>query len=167
PSEGYTLKHNGAMADMPQWLVAACLKPNPPGASARPPTISVTAGELHILATEAESALIAAGAEIFQRALLVRPPLIELPAYNNRKTQAAVLAEVTRPGMIDELSRVAHWEKWNERKKRQVLTDPPDKLAAIVLSRFGRWRFPHVLGIISTPTLRSDGSLITRPGLDE
>ena len=81
--------------------------PNGDGASARPPTITVTAGELHILATKAESVLIAAGAEIFQRGVLVRPAVIELPASDNRKTQAAVLAEVTRPGMIDELSRVA------------------------------------------------------------
>ena len=69
--------------------------------------------------------------------------------------------------MIDELSRVARWEKWNERKKRYVSTDPPDKMVAVLLSRFGRWRFPYARGIISTPTLRSDGSLITRPGLDE
>ena len=53
----------------------------------------------------AESALIAAGAEIFQRGVLVRPAVIELPASDNRKTQAAVLADVTSPGMIDELSR--------------------------------------------------------------
>jgi hypothetical protein len=46
--------------------------PNGGAASASPPTITVTAGKLHILATEAESALIAAGAEIFQRGALVR-----------------------------------------------------------------------------------------------
>jgi hypothetical protein len=97
----------------------------------------------------------------------VRPALIELPASDNRKTHAAMLAEATGPGMIDELSRVARWEKWNERKKRYVSTDPPDKMVAVLLSRFGRWRFPYARGIISTPTLRSDGSLITRPGLDE
>ena len=28
PSEGYTIKHNGPLADMPHWLVTACLKPN-------------------------------------------------------------------------------------------------------------------------------------------
>ncbi|MCL2429406.1 MAG: bifunctional DNA primase/polymerase, partial [Alphaproteobacteria bacterium] len=27
PSGGYTVKHNGGLADMPQWLIAACLKP--------------------------------------------------------------------------------------------------------------------------------------------
>jgi hypothetical protein len=30
PSEGYTIKHSGAPADMPPWLIKACLKPDPP-----------------------------------------------------------------------------------------------------------------------------------------
>src|SRR5262249_42701429 len=29
-----------------------------------------------------------------------------------------------------------------------------------------RWRFPHVNGIITTPTLRPDGSLLADPGYD-
>ena len=40
PSEGYTIKHNGPLADMPQWLVTACLKPDPrppPPGPHRPP----------------------------------------------------------------------------------------------------------------------------------
>jgi hypothetical protein len=38
-SEGYTIKHNGPLADMPRWLVAACLKPErpPPSGPRRPP----------------------------------------------------------------------------------------------------------------------------------
>jgi hypothetical protein len=30
PSKGYTIKRNGALADMPQWLISACMKPEPP-----------------------------------------------------------------------------------------------------------------------------------------
>lgn len=30
PSPGYGVKHNGVLATMPQWLVTACLKPEPP-----------------------------------------------------------------------------------------------------------------------------------------
>jgi hypothetical protein len=36
----------------------------------------------------------------------------------------------------------------------------------MVLSRERRWAFPHVSGIITTPTLRSDGSLLSAPGYD-
>jgi putative DNA primase/helicase len=41
PSKGYTIKHNGPLADMPQWLLTACLKPErpppPPPGPRRPP----------------------------------------------------------------------------------------------------------------------------------
>jgi hypothetical protein len=41
PSKGYTIKHNDPLADMPQWLVTACLKPErpppPPPGPRRPP----------------------------------------------------------------------------------------------------------------------------------
>jgi hypothetical protein len=39
PSKGYTIKHNGPLADMPQWLVTACLKPErpPPPRPRHPP----------------------------------------------------------------------------------------------------------------------------------
>ncbi len=131
------------------------------------PVIVVEAGKLHVLTDLAEAALIAAGAEIYQRGILVRPAIVELPAANDRKTQAAVLAELTAAGMLDELSQAAIWQRYNERKKRHVKTDPPPQAAAVLLARAGRWRFPYVRGIISTPTLRWDGSLITRPGLDE
>jgi len=36
----------------------------------------------------------------------------------------------------------------------------------MVLSRERRWVFPHVSGIITTPTLRPDGSLLATPGYD-
>ena len=38
PSKGYTIKHNGPLADMPPWLVEACLQPEqPPPSPPRPP----------------------------------------------------------------------------------------------------------------------------------
>jgi hypothetical protein len=36
----------------------------------------------------------------------------------------------------------------------------------VLLASERRWRFPHVNGIITTPTLRPDGSLLAEPGYD-
>src|SRR5262249_8148337 len=36
----------------------------------------------------------------------------------------------------------------------------------MVLARESRWTFPRVSGIITTPTLRADGSLLALPGYD-
>jgi hypothetical protein len=135
------------------------------GAASRP-TIRVVAGMLDILATQAETALIAAGAEIFQRgSVLARPARTELPASDNRKTLAAVFSVLNRPRMVDELSKVAIFERAKD--NCWVAADPPEKVADILLSRHGGWRLRHARGIINAPTLRSDGSLITQPGLDE
>jgi putative DNA primase/helicase len=157
---GYTIQHD----------------PPPPDPPRPPPTIRIKAGILHTLADQAQSALIAAKTEIFQRGkLLVRPALTEMPAadiwvngvrMHDRKTMAAVLDGLQKDGLVDELSKAARWEKFNEKKGGHVQADPPDKVAALLLSRFGRWEFPSVCGIICTPTLRPDGTLITRRGFD-
>ena len=38
--------------------------------------------------------------------------------------------------------------------------------AEIVLSRVGQWRLPTVAGVITTPTIRPDGSILRKPGYD-
>jgi hypothetical protein len=45
PSEGYTIKHNGQLADMPQWLIEACLKPQQPPPPPPRPRHSPLAGD--------------------------------------------------------------------------------------------------------------------------
>jgi hypothetical protein len=52
------------------------------------------------------------------------------------------------------------------RLNRFVPADPPKDVAEVLLARAGRWHLPVVRGIISSPTLRPDGSLIAEPGLD-
>src|SRR5262249_38492193 len=44
--------------------------------------------------------------------------------------------------------------------------DPPNVLVRMTLARARRWAYPHVSGIITTPTLRPDGSLLAAPGYD-
>ncbi|MCJ2124046.1 hypothetical protein [Methylobacterium sp. J-077] len=43
---------------------------------------------------------------------------------------------------------------------------PPGRLTLTLLAREGQWRVPPVAGIITTPTLRPDGSLLTAAGYD-
>jgi hypothetical protein len=120
------------------------------------------------MADEGETALLAAGTEIYQRGkYLVRPAVVELPAADGRKTLAGVLSPISNASMRDELAQVAHWKKWSERARNYVPTDPPEDVAEVLLSRFGRWQLPYARGVISTPALHYDGSLITKPGLDE
>src|SRR5262249_32850882 len=47
-----------------------------------------------------------------------------------------------------------------------VDTDPPLRHIRVMLASERRWRFPHVTGVITTPTLRPDGTLLADPGHD-
>lgn len=132
------------------------------------PTITLEAGELHNIASEAETALIDAGTPFYVRGeALVRPVTDDLPAAHGRRTKVARLSAVVEASLIDRLSRSANWQKWDGRAKRYVTADPTPKVAAVVLARDGEWRFPRLTGVITTPTLRPDGTILSDPGYDE
>ena len=131
------------------------------------PLIRIVAGHLDTLADEAEQAIIAAGVSLYQRGGdLVRPIRRELPAAHGQTTLAAGLAALTLPAAVDQLSTVARWERYDARTKDWLQTDPPEKVAKILLSRAGRWTVPHVAGVVTVPTMRPDGSILRKPGYD-
>src|SRR5690606_2110019 len=78
----------------------------------------------------------------------------------------ARLARVTHNVMLDYLSRSANFVKFDARKKKQRRCDPPEKVSQVILSRDGEWPFPRLAGVITTPTLRPDGSILSEPGYD-
>ena len=132
------------------------------------PLIRVAPGYLPEMADEAEAAIIKAKRHIYQRgASLLRPVNTLLDASHGRKALIAVLHEVTKTHLRDVMARPARWEKFSVRKNKDVKADPPDDVAAIILDRFGEWSFPPIVGIISTPTLRPDGTVLSEQGHDQ
>jgi putative DNA primase/helicase len=65
------------------------------------------------------------------------------------------------------VAECAIFERYNIRKKEWTPVDPPPQLVRTLLAREKRWQFPQVSGIITTPTLRFDGSLLCTPGYDQ
>ncbi len=131
------------------------------------PLIRTSGGNLHIEASEGEAALLAAGRPIYQRGdSLVRPAMQIVAAARGRSTHAASLVEIGAAGLTDALCQVATWERFDKRSKEWVEINPPAAVAATILSRVGEWRFPRIAGVITTPTLRPDGSLLSEPGYD-
>lgn len=131
------------------------------------PTITLQAGELHNIATEAETALMRSGAPFYVRGeKIVKPVAEDMPSSNGGTTRVARLAEVSEASMIDFMSRSAVWLKWDARSKKHVSADPTPKIAATLLSRDGEWRFPKLSGVVTTPTLRPDGTILSQPGYD-
>ena len=130
--------------------------------------IRLVVGELHLAADAAEQALIEAGLPIFQRGDvgLVQPVSREVPASHGRMTVAAGLIDLNVHSATDHLCAVAEWEKYDGRSEEWVRTNPPSPVVQILLNRHGRFNLPSVVGVITTPTMRRDGSLLTAPGYD-
>lgn len=131
------------------------------------PAIRLNAGELHTAATEGEATIIAAGIPIYQRgSQLVRPVEREVTASHCRTTKAASLAVMDAYSMFDQLSSTAEWQRFDGRSKDWMRVNPPMVVSKILLARQGQWNFPTIAGVITCPTLRPDGSILSEPGYD-
>jgi Primase C terminal 2 (PriCT-2) len=133
------------------------------------PKIEVRDGELSELATLGEKLLIDAGVALYQRGgMLVRPIIEIVDASHGRKTKVAQLKSVDAIYVRDLLSRHGEWLKRDTRRKNKpVPTNPPSEIPLTMLGRVGEWKYPKRAGVISTPTMRLDGSILDRPGYDE
>jgi RepB DNA-primase from phage plasmid len=131
------------------------------------PTIRLVDGQLPYVVSATEHAMISAGLEIYTRGgTLVYPTFETRLAANGRKTMAARLSAFTADSFIEPVAEAAIFQRWNVRKKAWVDVDPPNLLVRMALARARRWAYPHVSGIITTPALRPDGSLLATPGYD-
>jgi putative DNA primase/helicase len=68
--------------------------------------------------------------------------------------------------MRDQLSRNIKFQKFCGRKNDWRAIDPPVVAAETVLDRAGEWRFRNIVGVVTTPTLRPDGTILSQSGYD-
>jgi putative DNA primase/helicase len=137
-------------------------QPQPSGSL---PSITIRDGELLRIIEEIEDALLASEAQVFSRAgRLVEPVTRSESASDGRKTAVACLRELTPESFMGLVAGAATFQKYKHKGLKD--TDPPLQHLRVMLASERRWRFPHVTGVITTPTLRPDGSLLVEPGYD-
>jgi hypothetical protein len=142
-------------------------RPRPASQAGARPVIQLADGELNRVIKEIEDALLLSGLPIFSRAgMLVEPITESMAASDNRKTTVARLRELSPEGFLSPIAEAATFQKWNLKRKQLVDTDPPLHYVRVLLANARSWRFPHVNGVITTPTLRPDGTLLADPGYD-
>jgi putative DNA primase/helicase len=142
------------------------------GADTDLPVIQVVDGEIARQVDETQDALIASGVPIFVRGnMLVEPITVERPASKGsngeeRVTQTTVFVPLT-PNKVRYIlnKHAARFTRYDGRKKEWVPTDPPQKAVDDLLA-LRTWSFPPVFGVISAPTLRPDGSILSAHGYD-
>jgi putative DNA primase/helicase len=120
------------------------------------PMIHITPGNLSNAADQAEAVLVAAGVSLYQRAgKLVRPIIEQVEAARGQRTSVVHLKEVDATYLP------------SSKKAGSQLIDPPRDVALTILARAGEWNFRKVVGVISTPTMRPDGTILWQDGYDE
>ncbi len=132
------------------------------------PIILVEQGNLPYEVDKAEEALISGNAGVYQRGnQLVRVSKIPKQISEDgveRPGGALLLTRIVPPWLREQFARSANWEKATKEATKPI--NPPFEHASAYLARVGEWRVPVLNGIIATPTLRSDGSILQEPGFD-
>lgn len=87
------------------------------------------------------------------------------PRWLRRVPDLPMMLPASAAHLQELAAKAARWEQWDERKEdwKQVL--PPWWFVPTLQGRTD-WPFPPIEGIISSPTLRPDGSLLAAPGYD-
>ena len=124
--------------------------------------------EPHVTADTAEKSIMGAGLHVFHRGgMLVEPCIERVPSYGGGWTiQIVTLKNIEEARLVDLMSQSTAWEKYSTREKKYVTCPPPRDAARILMARAGFWKLPRVSGVITTPTLRYDGSILSEPGYD-
>ena len=106
------------------------------------------------------------GFGIYQRGgQLVHTVLTRTAAHDHRSTLIWQLAPVDTPHVFEVFSRIVDFQKYDRRARAWVPTDCPWQLPEMYQGR-RHWRVPTLLGIVHTPQLRADGSLVEVAGYD-
>ena len=140
-----------------------------PGSAGALPTIDWVEGQLPRIVDQAESALLASDVRLFERAgMLVRVVKRKASTVRQFKRPPGSLGLVTvdKTFLVETMTRTAVYRRWDQRREEFRITNAPAIVAETYLARSGHWKLPALRAVISTPTLRPDGSLLQEPGYD-
>lgn len=164
---------DAANAQAEEWtaerLAAMLAEPAPAPTTKRAVTLNIVPGELPELCDSAETALIHHEPNLYQRSgNLVRSVISKAETVHGIKRPGGkiLIAPLEVDSLLDRLNQRIRWQRWSERKNDWVACNAPRSIATLLLSRNGLWKFPPLVGVITAPTLRPDGSILDRPGYD-
>ncbi|HEV2897371.1 MAG TPA: hypothetical protein VGX71_05920 [Pseudaminobacter sp.] len=144
--------------------------PRSPASDGKRPVIQYVDSELPRCVTLACQAVVDAGAPIYARGTsLVRPVHIPTTTSGNgvsRVEGATVLVPVDKAALVEIFTMLIDWKKWDARKDDLRSIACPSIVAETALARRGDWPFPQLRAVVSAPTLRPDGTVLSTKGFD-
>jgi putative DNA primase/helicase len=140
---------------------------SPRGVDDPRPLIRLDKNEIERIVDEAEAALIKANRGLYQRnGKIVFISDETANAAGDLKVDVQQIVERNEYSLREDLSSSARFEKFDARSKDFVACDPPMELVMTLQGRATRLRFPILSGVVNTPTLNADGSILDTPGYD-
>jgi putative DNA primase/helicase len=122
--------------------------------------------ELPQVVDEAEAALIKADLGIYQRGgTIVRPISAVVPAADGCKSVSHRIGLVSPTHLAEVMTSAAIFLKFDIRQKQWRAVSCPPRIAETYAARM-QWALPALAGMITTPTIRADGTILCRPGYD-
>ncbi|GLS30560.1 putative DNA primase/helicase [Mesorhizobium albiziae] len=144
--------------------------PRQPTRDGARPVIQYIESELPRCVTQACQAAVDAAAPIYARGTsLVRPVHIATTTHANdvrRIEGATVLVPVDKAALVEIFTTLIDWKKWDMRKDDLRSIACPSIVAETALARRGDWPFPQLRAVVSAPTLRPDGTILSNKGFD-
>jgi putative DNA primase/helicase len=130
------------------------------------PKILVRSGKRHIAADQGLAALCDAGVPFFHRGgELVRIERAPAKDGAGRLVWVPAIRVVPLAALGRALGQVAIWQRLNPQGV-PYRVDPPNPVVEMVAAMSDRWPFRPIAGLVRTPSLRPDLSLLTEPGYD-
>jgi putative DNA primase/helicase len=97
---------------------------------------------------------------------LCRPVTDQRKRHDNQIVTVAVLRSYTSASLRRAIDPAIGFRKFDRRRRKYVLCEPPDDIISMVLAGDQKQIFPPLRGIIGTPILRPDRTIITTAGYD-
>ncbi len=136
----------------------------------RRPVIQYVECELPNIVTMAADVASGAGAQLYARGTsLVRPVTIHSGIASRgimRAEGSTVLVPVERSSLVEILTGIIDWRRFDGRKEDWKPVACPPIVAETLLARRGDWPFPQLNAVVSAPTMRPDGTILNTPGFD-
>ena len=135
---------------------------------APPIAIRVVSGEIARVVDETEAALAALRVPVMVRARFLCQPIVDKrPAADRSETEVALLTPMNLHSMSYVLNKHGiEFQRWDKLAEKWRYIDPPRTVVKKLLAK-GSWpRLPRVVGVVTVPMLRPDGTVLSEPGYD-
>lgn len=149
-----------------QYREAVKRRSEPPPSRGDLPVIRLDPGQLYRTLDEVDTALLADG-EVFrfgETVVRVAPENVRIAGGGTEQSLRHPV--IHEPNLLDRLSKVAVFQQYSKTKDDYVTVNCPRNIAEAYLERRS-WGLPSLLGIITAPTIRADGTIFDEPGYDE